>query len=366
MKDGMFEALPDTEQEDDKLAQGTIAVDLRDAADKPIGQREVMLGIIKQSVAKGDSREHRSATTSDSGTAVFAQLDSGSATAYRVTVPQDGATFAARPFQLPQKHGMHVVLHLYPVSHSIESSVIVMQSMVYVELRDDRIQLQEALSIFNFGKNTWVPEDIVLALPEGFTALTSQQQMNDQGIDPVEKRGARLRGTFGPGRHQIEFRWQVPYDGASDVDLEMGVPPHMATTRVMVTASQRMKVHVDGFPEAMATVDGQGNHVLDTQKEMRREDPPLKALRISLRDIPGVGPARIVATALAGIGVVLGLAYAMAGRRPTRRGNPKAERQRLLRELAGLSRAHTTGDVGPKTYERARREIIDEIARTLV
>ena len=30
-----------------------------------------------------------------------------------------------------------------------------------------------------------------------------------------------------------------------------------------------------------------------------------------------------------------------------------------------LGRAHAAGDIGPKTYERARRELIDAIARSL-
>jgi len=42
-----------------------------------------------------------------------------------------------------------------------------------------------------------------------------------------------------------------------------------------------------------------------------------------------------------------------------------AERQRLLEDLEDLERAHLSGEVGPKTYERARRELVDAIARTL-
>ena len=62
-----------------------------------------------QTVAKGESREHRAVTSDDKGTARFDGLETGSGIAYRVTVPVDGATFAAMPFQLGQTKGMHVV-----------------------------------------------------------------------------------------------------------------------------------------------------------------------------------------------------------------------------------------------------------------
>ena len=196
--------------------------------------------------------------------------------------------------------------------------------------------------------------------------------MSDQGVDSVDKRGAKMRGTFGPGRHQVEFHWQLPYAGERDVDFTAGMPPHLAAARVIVGASDPMKLHVDGFPEPMATTDPQAGHVLETQREARREDPPIKGIHIQLSDIPVAGPARVVATCLAALGVALGLVYA-AGSRNRRRGTTasrtkeqvKLERQQLLEELEELERAHRAGEVGPKTYERARREIVDAIARTL-
>jgi hypothetical protein len=42
-----------------------------------------------------------------------------------------------------------------------------------------------------------------------------------------------------------------------------------------------------------------------------------------------------------------------------------AAREALLEDLAGLERAHAAGEVGPRTYERARRELIDALARVL-
>ena len=46
-------------------------------------------------------------------------------------------------------------------------------------------------------------------------------------------------------------------------------------------------------------------------------------------------------------------------------GASKEHRARLLADLEELERARAAGDIGPKTYERARRELVDAIARTL-
>jgi hypothetical protein len=361
---GMFEPPADTTDEDGTLAVGTIHVEIKDSENRAVSHSGITLGILHQSVAKGESREHRTAESDDQGAAVFDHLETGSGIAYRVTVPKDGATFAAAPFQLPQGKGMRVLLHVYPVAHDVQKALVVMQAIVYAELKDDRVQIQEAISVYNFGKVAWVPNDLVIKLPETFTALTGQQGMSDQGIDSVEKQGARLHGTFSPGRHDVEFRWQVPYDGEKEVDLDVGMPPHVAVMRAMAVASQDMKLVVEGLPEAVRQTDQQGQHLLVTEKQLRREDAPLDSVHISLQNLPTAGPGRIVATFLAGLGVAFGLAFALSSGQTRRPPVRKIDRARLLAELEELEAAKRTGDVGPKTYERARREIIDAIART--
>ena len=266
----MFQAPPDTEEEDDKLPVGSIAIEVRDADDKPVPNAGVTLGILRQSIAKGESRERKFATTGDAGTLRFDGLDTGSGLAYRVSVPKDGASFAARPFNLPAKRGMHVVLHVYAVEKEIPR-LVVFQTLAYFELRDDRIQAEEVVNVFNFGKTAWAPDGTILPLPEGFTALTGQQQMSDQGVDPVEHLGARIRGTFPPGRHQVEFRWQLPYSGEKDVDFDLGMGPNTAAVRIMAAAAQQMHLNVEGFGAAQPTTDNQGNHILVAEREMHRD-----------------------------------------------------------------------------------------------
>lgn len=366
---GAFQPPEDTEGEDPSLPPGTIAVELRDADDKPIANEGVTLGILVQSIAKGESRTHKLQQTDTTGRAVFGQLETGSGFAYRVTVPKDGATFAALPFQLPQGKAMRVVLHVYPVTRDINEARIVIRGVLLAEMRDDRVQFQQAFQVYNFGRYAWVPDGIFVSLPEGFTAFNTQQGMGDQGVDP-EKTGARFRGTFGPGQQQvIEFRWQLPWAGESVVEADIGLPPHVPVMQVMAAASQKMRLDVEGFPPAQSHKDNQGQNLLVTEKQLGSGES-LTSIHFALRDLPTPGPGRWIATATAACAVLIGLVFAANG--GNRRsgttggaGDAKSARKQLLAELEDLERARALGDVGPKTYDRARREIIDAIARTL-
>ena len=59
---GTFEPPEDVEQPDATLPPGTIVVDLHDADDKPVPSEQVTLGVLINSIAKGDSRKHFQAT----------------------------------------------------------------------------------------------------------------------------------------------------------------------------------------------------------------------------------------------------------------------------------------------------------------
>jgi hypothetical protein len=369
MPAGMFRPPDDSPVEDTTLGPGTIAVDLRDADDKPLVGEPVTLGILVQSVAKGEARSHRAQSTDDAGRATFGQLDTGTGVAYRVSVVREGATFAATPFQLPQGKSMRVPLHVYPVTRDIRKAFIGFEAIVYAELRDDRIQFQQAFRVYNIGKVAWVPDDVVLPLPEGFTALSAQQSMTDQGIDPIEKKGARLRGTFPPGQHIIEYKWQLPWSGEKDVDVEIAMPPQVAVVRVMAAASEDMRLEVEGLPRAELRTDDNGQSVLVTERRMNRGEDALGRLRVSLRDLPTQGSGRFFATGIAGATVVAGLVLALGQKRKRDgreiSGDAKSRRKQLLAELEELERARAAGDVGPTTYDAARARLIDAIARTL-
>jgi len=364
---GVYEPPEDVEQEDPTLPAGSIAVDLRDPDDRPVLHELVTLGILINSVAKGDTRKHLQGTTDDRGRAVFTNLETASNIAYRVSVGYQGGAFAATPFQLQQAKAMHVVLHVYPVTRDIQQTLIVSEATVAAEIRDDRIQVEEVLTVYNLGRRAWQPEDVRMALPDGFTAFNAQASMSDQGVDDVDG-AAKLRGTFPPGQHAVDFRWQLPWSGDKDVDFEVGLPPHVAMAHVMMPATSDIKLSAGGFPAPEARRDAQGQSFLVTERRLRPEDAKLTSISVGIHDLPTPGPGRLLATFLAACCVVVGLALAFRARNAPRTSPAGSElgRDGLLAELAALQGARARGEVGPKTYERARRELIDALARTLI
>jgi hypothetical protein len=363
---GVFEPPEDLEQEDPTLPPGTIKVDLRDPDDHPIPDEMLTLGVLINSIAKGDSRKHFQATTDAHGTAVFSGLETASNIAYRVSSGYSGGSFAASPFQLGQVKAMHVVLHVYPVTRSLASALIVCEAVVAAELHDDRIQIEEALTIYNLGRTAWQPDEVHMALPEGFTAFNSQTQMSDQGVDQAGA-SAKLRGTFPPGRHGVQFRWQLPWSGDKDVDFDVGLPPHVAIARVMMPATANVKLRAADFPEPVLRRDEQGQSFQVTERQLRPDDTKLTSLSLGIHDLPTPGPGRLIATLLASCAVGFGLFMAAAGREDrgkSRSRDAKVTRGVLLEELADLERAHTGGQVGPRTYEKARRELLEALAYT--
>jgi hypothetical protein len=360
---GVFTPPEDTEVEDPSMPPGTISVDLRDADDKPVSREGISLGILINSIAKGDSRKHMQESSDDRGRAVFSGLDTASNIAYRVSSGYRGGSFAASPFQLQQAKAMHVVLHVYPVTRDIQGALIVCEATVAAEMRDDRIHVEQVLTIYNLGRTAWQPDDVRMTLPDGYTAFNAQASMSDQGVDEAGG-AAKLRGTFAPGRHGVDFRWQIPWSGDKDVDFDVGLPPHVAIARVMIPATADLKLTAAGFPPPDVRHDAQGQSFLVTERHLKPDDARLESLSIGIHDLPTPGPGRLLASLLAACGVCVGLVLG------TRRGRlasleaSGASRDALLEDLADLERARATGEVGPRTYDRARRSLIDALART--
>ena len=357
----VFQPPEDGSTDDRRLPVGTLDVQIADPDGRPMPNITVTLGILFNSVAKGESAKRVTATTNDQGIVHWQGLDTGTAMAYRPMVITDDATFSVMPFRLSDKTGTRAILHVYPTESSVDKALVVTQTVLYAEIKDDRIQIQEAYKIYNFGKTAWVPKDLVVPLPENFTAFSTQQGMNDIGLDAIPKQGVKVHGTFNPGQQMLEFRWQLPYNGEGELHFDVGMPPHTAAARVIAPANRDMKLEVPGFPPPQAITDEQGQRSLLTEKQLRREDPVLKSVGIDIKNLPTEGPAKLIATFLAVAGIGIGLV--MGTKKPANRDR-KAERDRLLAELAGLEKAHQDGDVGPKTYERSRREILDAIAQT--
>lgn len=355
-------------REDASLPAGTIVATIVDPNDKPLAGIPVTLGIVENSVAKGESRKRELAMSGADGTVRWDNLSSGSGFAYRISVQKDGATFAVTPFQLSPSHGQRALAHVYPVVRSIDAEGVMILSRgdLILEIKDDRVQVQQELTIANFGQAAWVPEGVTFDVPHEMTAFTFDQGMSDVGIDKVaDKDQLRLRGTFAPGQHRVAYRWQLPYAGERTLSFALDTPPNMAQGAVVALAAQGMKMDVKGMGEAKLREDLiPGQRVIGVEWDSLQANGALRRYEVTLRDIPEAGLPIWAVRLGVGLAAFAALATLLTLRKREAPATTKGARDILLEELTELERSRERGDIGPKTYERARRELIDQLALT--
>ncbi|MBM4362567.1 MAG: hypothetical protein FJ104_07790, partial [Deltaproteobacteria bacterium] len=350
------------------LPPGTLEVELRDARGGPLPAEPLELVISTHDVAEGDSTESRSGTTDSAGRLRFDRLPTDSAHSYRLVATRGPATFSSEEIRLTARTGSRSLLHVYPVTRNLKEALVGLRGVVYVQPREDVFQIETNFQVLNIGRSAWVPEGIRLELPPGVRALRAGEGEGGRKFEKIDDRVVELRGTFAPGQSNLGFQFQVENRHEASVDLTVPVPPHVAELRVIAEQARGMSLRVAGMPPAEPTAGQDGARLLVTGKRLVRGDAMLAGAEITLSGLPERSRGRWYAAALA-------LAVALGGlaRAVTRRGggagarvnaNDAAQAEELLfAELERLEQLRAEGVVGPRTYDAARMELLDAIAR---
>ncbi len=190
--------------------------------------------------------------------------------------------------------------------------------------------------------------------------------MDDTRFIEETGRGARMVGTFSPGQRELTFRFQVPSDEKETAEFVIQLPPHVAELRVMVPAAREMRLEVQGFNPAEPMTGQDGRRLLVVQRQLRPGEPEMREVAIRLSGIPTPSSGRWVAVGLALSVLLAGLFLTArdqktAGMVPLKDGE-RAQRL-LLGELVALERAFIGKEIGPRTYEQARRALLDALTR---
>jgi hypothetical protein len=349
-------------KESEAVPAGTITVRVEDENGVVVSGAAVEIGVL----AQAGKRDKKTGMTDAAGNAVFAGLPTGSAQAYRVNVPFGGATYSSNPFQLPPSRGFEVTIRRLPVSND-ERFLLQFLMRVYLELKDGRVQVVEQSQFTNLGKATYVfpKEGVEIVLPEERVAFQTQPTMGDQRIVESE-RGFRLFGSIPPGRVNLLWAFDLPLAG-TEVAFKQAVPFRTYRFSIEADAPLGAKLDVAGMPAAISHEEN-GKRFFVVQQQVSPQDPQVKELSVRLSNLPGPGPARWIALALAVVFLAVGLVLVSRAPREAPRLAPevlRARRDALLEEVASLEAEFASGDVGPKFHAERRREITEELALLL-
>lgn len=350
------------------LPVGTIEAIILDGRNRPVPQTQVRLGIMFQKISEGESRTEKFAQTDEHGRVRFSNLKTDGEYSYRITLKKGPANYGSTPFNLGKQAGHRVRLHVFPVTTDIEQAAIGMRGLVYVETRDDIFQFEVLHRVFNVGDTTWVPSNVVMRLPHGFKAFTSQREMSGVGFVVEDGVGAKLDGTFPPGQFDVRFRFQMPKAAAETASFRLGLLPRTADLAIFAEASSKMGLAVEGFQDAVPDTNPQGKRVLVARKNFSRSENT-ESVAIELSGLPSPGPGRWIAVLLAsalgltGLAAYRGVIQLESGGKDRRNRDLESARELLLDELVSVEQARRAGDLGPRAYAEARRVLLESLAR---
>ena len=362
-------------REDPTVPPRTIIVEALDGQGHGVPGVDITLGMIKQVIGKDEARQRFTGQTGADGRTTFGNLDVATSMAFRVSTVRDGATYAATPFQMAlNAPGTRVTLYVYPVTRDLRATQVAAQGLVYVEIKDEVFQIEQAYRVYNLGTTTWLADNVAVDVPAGFKAFSGQQSMSDVAWDAsTDQLALHFRGTIPPGQTETAYRFQVPNDGSDTFATEIGLLPNTQSVRVVVDAPKGMTMSVEGFPPAESTFNATGQRVLLTERVFSRADPTFRNLKLRLENLPTRPQGRWYALALALVAVATGVYFAAKLGAQRKRGGlsegERAELERakdmLLSEADALERARATGELGPNYYAAQRVQLVDALAAVI-
>lgn len=345
------------------VAAQAVRVKVVDLRGNPVAEQAVILGTMGQ---EGD-RQRVSGLTDAQGVYEWTALDVGASRAYRVNVPFEGATYSSTPFRLPSDTGYQVQVTLAPTTRD-DRAVLQLLGRTLIEVKDERLHITQQVQLANMSQatETYVfPEDgLRIELPEGFLAFQSQPVMTDQKVEELAGVGARIRGSLPPGQAVLTWAFDVRITG-SEMTVELPVPFRTYRYQVLCEAPEGMELSVDEMPPVQEFED-RGRPILVTEIQRSPGDAAFSKITLRLRGIPGPGPTRWIAVAVAALLMLGGIGFALSRSNQVDEGKLLAAQKReILEEASRLEEEAARGDIGPQYRQSQHQALVRELALLL-
>jgi hypothetical protein len=354
------------------LPAGDIEVMLNSKKFENLDNQEVTLVVSKQSIERGNVDTTLTARTDSRGIARFSGQPTESDHVYDVQVKIGEARYSTGQFQFrAQDSGLRALVPIYESSNTLDGLLVLTRTLIALVPQDNLFVVDVLLRVENYGDVSWLPQNVVFPLPEGFKALTVREDKADAHFEPEGDRGVKLVGTLAPGQHDLMFRFQLPTDGQPDLSFHFPTSLNTGMVRVILESSPTMKLEVPGFPEPEETRNQEGQRRLVAGRDFIGEKVRAPDdIEVKISGIPTPAAGRTVAVVLAAAIALGGVAQGWSRRRsanPARSDLTKEDRERagelILEELISLEQAFQQGTIGRKTHDQAKRQLLDAFAR---
>jgi hypothetical protein len=358
--------------DDPSIPAGSVVFKVRNGRQQPVGGLEVVLHIIRKTIAEGETRSEKIAKVDAEGSVRFDSLKFGSEWVYQATAKYTSIDYRSPEFQLSPAAGKRVALVVFETTNDMDAAHVGVQTFLALEPREEFLQVEQILHFANLGDRTWTVPDVVVPLERGYQAFQGSEEGGEVRVEQVEGRGYRVAGYVRPGSQEVSFRYQVPYETGEVLRFTAFLPPRVAQVRVISAATGSTRMRVEAMPEPVTTKGNDGQRLFVTERLVLPGGDQIDQVVIAVQGLPVPGNARWYAVGLAFVAVLVGFWLALSGtskagreQEPGLQGELERARKELLERIAELEQAHGRGDIGPKTYEHSRRGLLDTLARLI-
>lgn len=351
----------------DGVPPGTLGMLIRDGERGPVAGAKVKLLITHESIAHGNTDTVRETVSDEQGRAGFTGLNTDSSYKYEAVVEQGGSRYSTGAIKLRRESGQIAVLYVFPTTDKLDDTFVITRMLYALQPREDIFQVDTVLRIQNGSTKTWSPKDFYLQLPDDAQAFRPPRSEGDlRGV--AEGNRVHITGSFTPGSHELSFGFQIPNPRTPNIHLPLQTVPNLTDARVFLEATDTMGLQVEGMRPAERTTGQEGQNALMAAADFLGNETPAPAtLQVNVTGMPPRGQGNIVASIIAALVAMLGVAFAVSRPDKDTTSLTNEDRSRaktlLLDELVSLEKAFRGKEIGPKTYEQARRTLLDSMAR---
>jgi hypothetical protein len=329
------------------------------------GSDVVQHPIVLNTYQLGAPIDSATATTDDEGRFEFTELTTDADLQYQLTTEYQGAEYSFEAFSFPAGETVHEATLAIYSSTSSDQAIWISRSHVIVNVNGESLEVTEYYQFANGGNTTFIgtrdiapglKETLRFSLPREATELTLGGELMDCCIEPVEGGFVDTMIVL-PGTKEMLYTYRIE-NASGSYDLPVTLYYPVDSFDLMVQGKDVDVVCeqlIEGDP--LVTEEGQIVRFLGQGLE------PYTTLDISLSGLGGGGGGLfswqgIVILVAAHAAGLFALNYWRRRRRRlavvTGSAGERADRGRLLQEIADLDDAYERGDIAEEDYTQRR------------